>query len=81
MVSSGGSSREVYAVVWIADDPSENDGEPLIDGDEAGGQNPGLGRLAIIAHAFGPDGIRRVVEATIVRSSEGVSVLSWREDP
>ena len=58
----------VYVVVWIADDPSENDGKPLVDGDTAAGPNPGKGVLSMLAHAYGPSGVRRVIEVTIART-------------
>lgn len=70
----------VYAVVWVADDPSETDLNPLTDGGEGQeGENPGRGRLSLTAHAFGPAGSRRVVEATVARGTGGLHVLSWRE--
>jgi|SRR5688572_21507237 len=75
-VASPGDSR-LYAVVWVADDPSENDGQPLVDGDDTAGQNPGRGRLSVIAHAYGP-ATRRVLAATIARDEHGTRVLSWR---
>ena len=50
-------------VVWVADDPSETDGNPLQDGTLA--TNPGRGVLAMMAHAYGRDGTRRVVEVTV----------------
>jgi hypothetical protein len=71
-----GESR-VYAVVWIADDPSETDGDPLTDG--GGAENPGRGRLSLTAHGYGLSGTRRVLEATVSKSDRGLSVLSWRE--
>lgn len=55
-----------YVIVWVADDPSENDGNPLQDGTVA--TNPGRGVLAMLAHAYGPDGTRRVVEMTVART-------------
>ncbi len=67
----------VYAVVWIADDPSETDDAPLVDGD--GDENPGRGRLSITAHGFGPTGTRRIIEATAVKSGQSLEILSWRE--
>lgn len=74
-----GDSR-VYTVVWVADDPSETDSDPLTDGG-AGvvGENPGRGRLNLTAHGYGPAGTRRVVEATVSRSDERLHVISWRE--
>jgi hypothetical protein len=57
-----------YVIVMVADDPSENDNDPLRDGETA--TNPGTGVLALRAEAFGPRGARQVVEATIARRSE-----------
>ncbi len=74
--SPPGDSR-IYAVVWVADDPSETDMDPLTDG--GGIENPGRGRLSITAHAYGPAGTRRIVEATVARAEGDVRVLSWRE--
>jgi hypothetical protein len=71
-----GGSR-VYGVVWVADDPSETDGDPLTDGADT--TNPGRGRLSITAHGYGPAGTRRVIEASVETSAGRVSVLSWRE--
>jgi hypothetical protein len=67
----------VYAVVWVADDPSETDMDPFTDG--GGEENPGRGRLSITAHGYGPASTRRVMEATVGRDDQGFSVLSWRE--
>ena len=72
-----GTDSRVYAVVWVADDPSESDMDPLMDG--GGEDNPGRGRLAVVAHAYGPAGTRRIVEATVAREASGMRVLSWRE--
>src|SRR5688572_15170594 len=58
----------MYVVVWIADDPSENDSKPLVDGDTTLGANPGKGVMSMLAHAYGPTGIRRVIEVTIART-------------
>jgi hypothetical protein len=71
-----GGSR-VYGVVWVADDPSETDGDPLTDG--GGTDNPGRGRLSLIAHGYGPGGARRVIEASVATGAGHPSILSWRE--
>lgn len=55
-----------YVAVWIADDPSENDDNPLMDG--VADTNYGRGVLALRAEAFGPAGAHRIVEATIART-------------
>jgi len=68
----------VYLAAWIADDPSDADGDPSSDAN---------GRLMIRATAFGPGGARRSVEATVVRigapGSAGrpsaVKMIAWRE--
>jgi hypothetical protein len=61
-------NSNVYVVVWIGDDPSENDDKPLVDGDETGGANPGKGVISMLAYAYGPSGVRRVVETTLART-------------
>ena len=70
-----------YLVVWVADDPTENDGDPTRDGLD--GSNPGAGIVAIRAEAFGTRRARKVVEATVRRgpiaSVESVEMLSWQE--
>jgi Tfp pilus assembly protein PilX len=55
-----------YVVVMVADDPSENDGNPLQDG--ASQSNPGMGVIAMRAEAFGPKGAHKIVELTIART-------------
>jgi hypothetical protein len=68
-----------YVIVMIADDPSENDDDPLRDGQ--GPTNPGTGVLSLRAEAFGPRGARQVIEVTAARpgmEGVGVRVLSWR---
>jgi hypothetical protein len=68
-----------YVVVWVGDDPLETDGQPLIDGDTSNGPNPGAGLLQLQAHAYGVNGTRRVIEATLRRADSRIRVLSWRE--
>jgi|SRR5580765_604562 len=71
-----------YVIVMVADDASENDNDPLHDGQ--GATNPGSGVLALRAEARGPRGIRQVVELTVARrgvpgeDAAGLQVLSWR---
>lgn len=61
-------NSNMYVIVWMADDPSETDDDPLIDGDTTNGPNPGGGVLSMLAQAYGPGGVSRVVEATIART-------------
>ncbi len=56
----------MYVVVWVADDPAENDGNPLQDGTL--NTNPGRGVMSMIAQGFGPGGTRRTVEITVSRT-------------
>ena len=73
----------VYVIVWVADDPSETDGDPLRDG--ASPDNPGRGVLLLAAHAFAPGGVRRAIEVTVARpitekgAGARLRVVSWRE--
>jgi hypothetical protein len=81
-----GVDSRAYVVVWVADDPSETDGNPLTDGGAPAGDevgtfgNPGRGRLGLIAHAYGPGAARRVVEASVERQegTRAVRLLGWR---
>ena len=61
----GRLSPAVYVVAWAADDPAENDGNPLRDGE--GVANPGSNVLMIRAEAFGARGSRKVLEAVVRR--------------
>ena len=79
MVPDGSGGSSAYLVVWMADDSSENDGMPRRDGDEEAGENPGRGRLSMLARAYGPAGVLRAIEATIARGDARLRVLSWRE--
>jgi hypothetical protein len=55
-----------YVMVMVADDPSENDGLPAVDG--ASLTNPGSGVIAMRAEAFGPRGAHKVIELTLART-------------
>ena len=70
MLPTGTINSRVYVIVWVADDPSENDGNAQQDGGDAldGGENPGGGVLSLLAHSYGPEGTRRVIEVTIART-------------
>lgn len=69
MIPTNTINSQMYVIVWMADDPAENDNNPLKDGDAAiGGNNPGRGVLAMLAHAYGPNGVRRVIEVTIAKT-------------
>jgi hypothetical protein len=66
LLPTGGIESNFYVAVLVGDDPSETDGNPLVDGNTA--VNPGSGVLSLRAEAFGPDGTHRIVEATVART-------------
>jgi hypothetical protein len=51
---------DVFVAVWVADDPSEIDGDPMVDGN---------GVLTLHAEAYGGGGTRKIVEVTVNRTS------------
>jgi Tfp pilus assembly protein PilX len=55
-----GVDSPVYVAVFVADDPSETDGNP---------SNDGNGVLTLHAEAWGAGGSRKVVEVTLARTS------------
>jgi len=69
----------IYVIVWVSDDPLENDGQPLVDGDETIARNPGRGILQVRAQAYAAGGSQRTIEMTLRRADARVHVLSWRE--
>jgi hypothetical protein len=86
---AGAIDSAMYVIVWIGDDPSENDNDPLRDGGVPAGCEPsavpscadgnsGRGIVTIVARAIGPDGTQRAIHATIARTGRG-RILSWRE--
>jgi hypothetical protein len=89
LLPAGRIDSTIYVVVWVADDPSENDGDPLRDGGLPLGcnplsdpgcadRNPGRNVLLLQAWAFGPDGTRRTLEAVVSRTDR-FRMLAWRE--
>jgi hypothetical protein len=50
----------MYVAVWIADDPAETDNDPAADAN---------GALTLRAEAYGPAGVRKVIEVTVARTS------------
>jgi hypothetical protein len=66
LLPNGMVSSPLYVVVWVGDDPAENDDDPAKDGSTQG--NPGLGVVVLRAVAYGPRGTRRVIETTVART-------------
>jgi hypothetical protein len=90
-LAAGTIDSRMYLVVWIADDPSENDNAPLRDGAPPAGcnvekdptcadDNVGRGVIAMRAQALGPMGTRRTLDVTLGRvNGSEVRIVSWRE--
>jgi hypothetical protein len=76
---SGTAASGPYVAAWVGDDPLDNDGDPLVDGDTAGGPNPGRGVVTLVIQAYSGSRARRVIEATLRRTRGQVRVVSWRE--
>ena len=60
LLPSGTIDSWMYIAVWVADDPSETDGDPLTDAN---------GVLTLHSEAFGPGGAHKVVEVTVARTT------------
>jgi hypothetical protein len=60
VLPAGSVDSDVFMAVWIADDPSETDGDPLADTN---------GVLTLHAEAYGGGGSRKIVEVTVARTS------------
>lgn len=75
---------DCYLLAWVADDPREEDGDALSDANE---DEPGHGVLRLRAEAYGAAGLRRAVEAELVRQClpeaglcrPRIRVQSWLE--
>jgi len=67
-----------YVMVMVADDTSECDNNPLVDGGDMAScpenakANPGTGVLTLRAEAFGPFGSHRIIEVTVARPADEV---------
>ena len=78
-----------YVVAMVADDGSENDGEPRRDGVPFGAlPNPGKDVMLVRGEALGPRGAQRAVEVVLSRyrkdeldllSPPGIRVHVWRK--
>jgi hypothetical protein len=51
---------DAFVAVWVADDPSEGDNNPMVDGN---------GVLTLHAEAYGAGGTRKIIEVTVARTS------------
>jgi len=74
LLPTGTLNSPYYVIVEVADDFSENDGNPKLDGvtpcavGQQGGCNPGTAVIALRAEAFGPRGAHAMIELTVART-------------
>lgn len=76
-LAAGRLFTPVYVAVWVADDPADGDGNPVLDAN---------GILLLHAVALGVSGGRRAVEAVVQRPEStglpppyGLRILSWHD--
>jgi hypothetical protein len=76
-LAGGGVPSPFYAILLVADDPGETDGDPLRDGSPG---SPGNGMLLVRGEAFGPGSSHSALEATVGRvpGDTTLRVISWR---
>jgi hypothetical protein len=74
MVTGAAADHRVYLVEWVGDDPDENDGDPLLDGDRAG-----RGRLALRVRSYGGSGSRRDVDVIVGGIPARPQIVRWTE--
>ena len=82
MIAEGAGGAPPYLIVWVADDPGDLDGDPGRDSNDI---------LLVRSEAFGGAGVRRSVQATVLRQSaldgaagggvmrSDVNVIAWLE--
>jgi hypothetical protein len=68
------AGRPVYLVAWVGDDPDEDDGDPMRDGDGAG-----KGCLALRVRAYGGHGSRRDIDVVIAGIPARPRIVRWAE--
>jgi hypothetical protein len=66
-----------YVIVWVADDPSEIDADPFVDGETA---ESGGGVILVSAQAFGARGARRAVEVAVERRPSSAARILTRHE-
>jgi type IV pilus assembly PilX-like protein len=67
IVPTGSVNSNLYVIVWVGDDQSENDNDPIKDGNAQ--TNPGSGVLAMHVEAYGPRATRKVLEVTLAKTN------------
>jgi len=67
IIGSGSVNSNIYVIVWVGDDQSENDDDPTVDGNAQ--TNPGTGVLAMHVEAYGPQGTHKILEVTVAKTN------------
>ena len=67
LVPGTAADGRLSVVVWVAAEPSRAD-------------NPDDNQIVIRSHAYGPRGVRRMVETTVQWTVDGPRMTTWRED-
>ena len=86
LLPGGAIDSPFYVVVFVADDPSECDDNPLVDGGAVVScpagvtKNPGAGVLSVRAEAFGPFGAHRAIELTVARAQNDTAIKLMPDD-
>jgi hypothetical protein len=65
-IETGTTNSPFYVIVWVSDDPAEDDNNPLMDGNSA--TNKGTGVITLLAEAWGGRGAHKVIEVTLMRT-------------
>jgi hypothetical protein len=65
-IETGTTNTPFYVIVWVSDDPAEDDDNPLMDGNSA--TNKGTGVITLRAEAWGGRGAHKVIEVTLMRT-------------
>ncbi len=66
-----------YVAAWIADDPTDADGNPFVDSpDDA---DPGHGVLVVAGRSYGPGFASRTVQLVVQRVGADLRILAWHE--
>jgi Tfp pilus assembly protein PilX len=65
-LDTGTTNSPFYVIVWVADDPAEDDDDPTKDGNSA--TNKGSGVITLRAEAWGGRGAHKIIEVTLTRT-------------
>ena len=66
LIPTGTLNSPLYVIVWVADDPSENDN--TADGRRQPVYESGIGRITLRAAAYGANGVSRIIDVTLART-------------